>query len=240
MTLEELWKSTKSRLKRAEPLVVAAFFFASFSAFMFLKLAGEMLEGETIAFDETILRELRSSQDLATPIGPAWLTKAMIDITSLGGVTVLALLTAVSVIYLLVIRKRITGLFLLSSVLGGWMISNATKLGVARPRPDLVPHLVEVHDLSFPSGHAMVSAVTYLTLGLMLARTQSGRVARFYFVFVAVLLTLTVGVSRVYLGVHYPTDVIGGWAAGSAWACLCWLVSRRVIPQRERNGMNNA
>jgi undecaprenyl-diphosphatase len=163
----------------------------------------------------------------------------MTDITSLGGVTVLSLLTTLSVFYLLIIGKRITSLFLLLSVLGGWMISNAVKLGIARPRPDMVPHLVGVHDLSFPSGHAMLSAVTYLTLGLLLARTQASIAARYFFVVVATVLTLMIGLSRVYLGVHYPTDVLGGWSAGAAWACFCWLAGRWLIPERERTSVEN-
>jgi undecaprenyl-diphosphatase len=104
---------------------------------------------------------------------------------------------------------------------------------VARPRPELVPHLIEVNDFSFPSGHAMLSAVTYLTLGALLSRTQSIPAARYYCVGVALLLTLLVGFSRVYLGVHYPSDVLGGWTAGAAWACGCWLLARWLLPASE-------
>ncbi len=234
MKIAEIWHSLKARVSIYEPAVVIAFLIASLAGFLFLQLTSEMLEGETRGFDEAVLRALRHPQDLGSPIGPAWLTKALTDLTSLGGVTVLTLITFLAVIYLLLIRKRITALVVLISVLGGWLISNTLKLGVARPRPDLVPHLVEVSDLSFPSGHAMLSAVTYLTLGLLLSQMQSRRAARYYFAVVAILLTLTIGLSRVYLGVHYPTDVLGGWSAGSAWACLCWLVGRRVIPEHER------
>jgi undecaprenyl-diphosphatase len=240
MKPHDLWNAARLRFATFEPIVVATFFIASLSGFLFLSLTGEILEGETRAFDDAILGALRTPQDLGTPIGPEWLTKAVTDITSLGGVTVLALLTTVSVVYLLIIHRRVTGLFLLASVLGGWMISNAVKIGVARPRPDLVPHLVEVHDLSFPSGHAMLSAVTYLTLGLLLASNQSSRAARYYFVAVALFLTLMIGLSRIYLGVHYPTDVLGGWSAGAAWSCLCWLAGRWLIPERERTRVENS
>lgn len=214
--------------------MVVAFLVASAAGLVFLHLTSEMLEGETRGFDESILRALRQPQDLHLPIGPQWLTKALTDITSLGGVTVLAMITVLSAIYLVLIRKRITALFVTVSVLGGWLISNGIKLGIARPRPDLVPHLVDVHDLSFPSGHAMVSAVTYLTIGMLLAGMQSSRAGRYYFVGIAVLLTSMIGISRVYLGVHYPTDVLGGWIAGAAWACLCWLAGRWLIPSNER------
>lgn len=239
MSVGDVWRWAKSRVSSYEPAVVVAFLVASLAAFAFLRLTSEMLEGETRGFDGAILSALRQPQDLSLPIGPPWLTKALTDITSLGGVTVLAMITVLSAIYLLLIRKRITALFVVLSVLGGWLISNGIKIGVARPRPDLVPHLVEVHDLSFPSGHAMVSAVTYLTIGLLLAQTQSSRAARYYFVSVAVALTFLIGISRVYLGVHFPTDVLGGWSAGAAWACLCWLVGRRFIPTSERTRLTD-
>ena len=233
MNLHAILRAGKSRISSYEPLVVVTLLVASAGVFAFFKLTEEMLEGETHEFDNAILGGLRSAVDPATPIGPGWFTKAFTDITSLGGVTVLTLLTTFAVIYLLLIRKRITAVFLLVSILGGWLLSTGLKLGVARPRPDLVPHLVEVNDLSFPSGHAMLSAVTYLTLGILLAQTQSSHATRYFFVLVAVFLTLLIGMSRIYLGVHYPTDVLAGWSAGSAWACLCWLLSRQIVPRRE-------
>jgi undecaprenyl-diphosphatase len=235
LNLRSLWDAGRQRLSTYEPVAVVTLFIASAGALLFLRITSEMLEGETFGFDEAILRGLRTPQDLGTPIGPAWVTKAFTDITSLGGVTVLSLLTVFTVVYLLLVRKRVTALLVVISIAGGWLISSMLKLGVARPRPDLVPHLVEVNDLSFPSGHAMLSAVTYLTLGLLLAQTQSSKAARYYFVIVAVFLTLLIGISRLFLGVHFPTDVLGGWCAGSAWACLCWLAGRRLIPQSERS-----
>jgi undecaprenyl-diphosphatase len=100
-----------------------------------------------------------------------------------------------------------------------------------RPRPDVVPPLQTVYESSFPSGHAMNSAIIYLTLGAMLMRIARGRVAKGYCMALAVLATFVVGVSRVYLGVHYPTDVLAGWIVGLAWASVCWLVERRVDVQ---------
>lgn len=218
-------------LRSREPIVLLLFFIAAGAAFLFLTLADEIIEGDTLRFDEAILRALRQPADLASPVGPGWLTKALTDFTSLGGVTVLSLLTVLAVSYLLIIGKRRTGLFLLMCIGGGWLMSHAMKLGIARPRPEIVAHLVDVNDFSFPSGHAMLSAVTYLTLGALLSRTQTNRAARYFFVVAAILLTLVVGVSRVYLGVHYPTDVLGGWTAGAAWACLCWLIARWLLPR---------
>lgn len=218
-----------------EPLVWAILLFASISAFIFVQLTDEIIEGETRGFDEAVLLGLRQTNNHALPIGPDWLTKAFSDITSLGGVTVLSLVTLFAIFYLLLARSHRAALFLLASVLGGWLLSSALKLGVARPRPDLVPHLVDVHDFSFPSGHAMVSAVTYLTLGALLSRFEPRGIMQVYHLGAAILLTLLIGTSRVYLGVHYPTDVLGGWCAGLAWACFCWLVARRLLPRTDTN-----
>jgi len=187
-----------------EPAVVFAILIASASGFLFLRLQSKAIGGETWDFDRMVLLSLRHPSDPSLPIGPAWLTKAFIDITALGGLTVLSIVTILSTAYLALVQRRFTAIFLLASVIGGWLISSVVKLGVARPRPDHVSHLVQVHDLSFPSGHAMVSAVTYLTLGLLVAPTQARRAARYYVVCVAGALTLLIGASRVYLGVHYP------------------------------------
>lgn len=216
-------------LGRYEPLLLAMFAALSGGILLFIYLTGEVLEGSTKGFDEAILLALRQPNDLATPIGPAWLTYAVKDITSLGGTTVLTMMTVLVTIYLLLDRRRAIAIFVLASVLGGWALSAVLKTGVARPRPDIVPHLVEVHDLSFPSGHAMVSAVTYLTLAALISGTRRYRSTRIFIVATGILLTLMIGMSRLYLGVHYPTDVLGGWCAGATWALGCWIVARRFI-----------
>ena len=202
---------------------------AALVAYFLFELTGEVLEGETRAFDEGVLLMLRDPADPTMPRGPAWLTKMMVDITALGGVTVLTLLVTLVVVYLALRQKYRTALFVTASILGGWALSSAMKLGIARPRPEVVQHLVEVTDMSFPSGHAMLSAITYLTLGAMLSRLEERASLRYFFPLVAVVLTLIIGLSRIYLGVHYPTDVLGGWAAGMVWACGSWFVARRVL-----------
>ncbi|NEI70647.1 phosphatase PAP2 family protein [Rhizobium lusitanum] len=222
-------------LNRYEPLLLVMFAALSGGILLFIYLTGEVLEGSTRGFDEAILLALRQPGNLSVPIGPGWLTHAVKDITSLGGMTVLALMTVLVTIYLLLDRQRAIAVFVLASVLGGWGLSAALKIGVARPRPDIVPHLVEVHDLSFPSGHAMVSAVTYLTLAALISGTRPHRSTRIFTVAAGILLTLMIGASRIYLGVHYPTDVLGGWCAGATWALGCWIVARRFIAL-SRNG----
>lgn len=142
------------------------------------------------------------------------------------------MLTVLITVYLLLDRRWQIAIFVFSSVLTGWLASTLLKILVARPRPDIVPHLVEVSDLSFPSGHAMVSAVTYLTLGALVARTQRYRSTRIFVMVAGVFLAVIIGLSRIYLGVHYPTDVFAGWCAGALWALGCWLISKRLIPSR--------
>jgi undecaprenyl-diphosphatase len=208
---------------------------------VFGKLAGAVVDGDTRIFDETVLRALRNPADPADPIGPAWLEHVMRDLTSLGGFTVLTLVTAGAIGYLLIDGKRAAALFVLVAVVGGVGLSESLKHVFARPRPELVAHLVEVQTASFPSGHAMLSAVTFLTLGALLARVQGRKRLKAYLLSVAITLTLLIGASRVYLGVHWPTDVMAGWCAGAAWAMGCWLVAtwlqrRGQIEQPDENG----
>ena len=214
-------------LKRFEPATLMLFGIFAGGIFLFQHLVGEVIEGEPLKFDATILLALRQQDNPAVPVDPAWLLHAADDITSLGGVTVLSLLTVMVTVYFIVSNKRALALFIALSVSGGWLISTLLKIGVGRPRPDIVPHLAHVSDLSFPSGHAMLSTVTYLTLGALLAK---GRVfsERIYLIGCAIFLTVSIGFSRVYLGVHFPSDVLGGWCAGTIWALLCRLIFDRL------------
>ncbi|MER9544154.1 phosphatase PAP2 family protein [Mesorhizobium sp. M0437] len=178
------------------------------------------------AFDTEILLAFRKAGQPDNPIGPAWLEGAMRDITSLGSASVLLLITAAMIVYLLLIRGPGAALLMFVAVAGGQLLSSVLKFDIDRPRPDLVSHLADVASLSFPSGHAMLSAVTYLTLGSMAARVLPGRTTKIYVLGLAVLTTVVVGISRIYLGVHWPSDVLAGWCAGFAWAMLCWLAAR--------------
>ncbi|WP_271180685.1 phosphatase PAP2 family protein [Ancylobacter defluvii] len=192
---------------------------------VFALIADGVHEGETRGFDETVLLLFRQAGNPALPIGPIWLEIAVRDFTSLGSTTGLATLTLLTAGYLAVDGKRAAALFVLIATSSGMLLSFALKIGFNRPRPDIVDRLVDVHTLSFPSGHAMGAAVTYLTLGVLIVRTESKRCIKVYVLGVALGLTLLIGLSRIYLGVHWPTDVLAGWCAGSAWALLCWLVA---------------
>lgn len=211
-------------------------------AFALLKLASEVLEGDTFALDRAILQGLRHGPGGSVPIGPAWLQYVMLDVTALGGVTVLTLLTVFVVGYLIAVRKITTAIFVGLAVASGAILSSSLKTFFVRTRPDLVPHLVHVNSASFPSGHAMNSALVYLTLATLLARAEQGRRVRIYLLSVAVLLTLIIGSSRVYLGVHWPSDVLAGWGVGASWAVLCSLVGKS-LQQRQKieppSGMRN-
>ncbi len=205
--------------------ILAALCLLAGTGFGILHLASEIGEGETRAFDTAILLAFRNPADLSDPIGPWWLEVMMKDITSLGSTAVLTLITLGVLGYLLIERKFQAALFLLAAIGGGTLLSTLLKLGFDRPRPDLVAHGVETYTASFPSGHALMSAVTYLTLGALLARVEEHRRIKLYFLGLAVALTLLVGISRIYLGVHWPTDVLAGWSVGAAWALSCWLVA---------------
>lgn len=209
---------------RIEKTALAALAIVVLSTWGFVELADEVTSGQTGALDRSILLAFRNAADPSDPIGPRWFEEVMRDITALGGTTVLTLITLTVVGYLALDGKRHAAIMVLVSIGTGLLLSHGLKFGFARPRPDLVPHGATVYTASFPSGHATMAAVVYLTLGVLLARTRANRAIRIYILSAAMLLTVLVGISRVYLGVHWPTDVIAGWAAGTAWALLCWLV----------------
>jgi undecaprenyl-diphosphatase len=194
---------------------------------VFINLAGEVMEGDTQAFDTKILRALRSPEDPSRPIGPPWIEESLLDLSAVGGPTVLALVVLAAVGFLLLQTRYRTALFVATTSVGGEIVNAAMKHAFNRPRPTVVPHLREVFSTSFPSGHAMESAIVYLTLGTILMRVAEDRLTKGYCLGIAILLTVLVGTSRVYLGVHYPTDVLGGWIVGFAWASICWLVEER-------------
>ena len=192
--------------------------------FAFAKIADEVVEAARAASTNGCCCPCARPAIRPIPIGPKWFEEMMRDITALGSTGVLTLMMLSVIGFLAMTRKGYAALLVLVSVVGGTLISQTMKFAFARPRPELVPHGAEVYTASFPSGHSMMSAVVYLTLGALLARTQPDRGVKVYILTIAVVLTVLVGISRVYLGVHWPTDVLAGWSLGGVWALLCWLV----------------
>ncbi|PVA09235.1 PA-phosphatase [Pelagivirga sediminicola] len=213
-------------LRRIEVVTLAAVLSVAGALWAFVALASEVMEGDLRAFDEAVLLALRTPGNPADPIGGPQIEVAMRDITALGGVTVLSIVTFAVMVFLVLQRRRASALFLAVAILGGVALSHLAKAGFSRPRPDLVPHGVDVVTASFPSGHSMMAAVTYLTLAVMLARTEGTLRMRAFYLAFAVLLTMLVGFSRLFLGVHWPSDVLAGWTLGAAWALGVWLVAR--------------
>jgi undecaprenyl-diphosphatase len=241
-SLQELlrWLRQQSRFRariahvsRIERVMLVTIIAAAAALYAFAKLADEIAEGDTRAFDERVLLALRTPGNPADPIGPRWVEEMVRDFTALGSTGVLALMVLAVGGFLAMTRKGYAALTVLVAVISGVLLSQTMKWAYARPRPELVPHGAEVYTASFPSGHAMMSAIVYLTLGALLARTQSSQGAKAYILSVAVFLTVLVGASRVYLGVHWPTDVLAGWALGGVWALICWLAMLWLQAKRQ-------
>jgi undecaprenyl-diphosphatase len=197
----------------------------------FALIAVAVNAGDTQGFDRQILLAMRRSADLA-PTGSLAIQQAARDVTALGSSVVLGLITVIACGFLALGGKTHMAVFVCISVTGGLTASSLLKEVFQRPRPDLVPYAVYASGTSFPSGHSMMSAVAFLTLGALLARSQKRRLLKAYFLLLAALLTVIVGLSRVYLGVHWPTDVLAGWTAGAVWALLCWLAARWLQSRR--------
>lgn len=211
-----------------EPVLLTLVLLITGGVWAFVELAEAVSEGDSRAFDEWTILALRNSEDSTDPWGPPWFEEVMRDVTALGGDVILSVITLGVVVYLKLRNQTRLGVLLVTAVVGGLILSNMLKSFFDRPRPDLVPHGSHVLTQSFPSGHAMLSAVVYLTLGAILAEAEQKRRLKVFFLSVGVLLTISVGMSRIYLGVHWPTDVMAGWCAGAAWALACWSVAHLI------------
>ena len=188
----------------------------------------EFTEGASFKLDDALLLALRRPGHPNVPIGPLWLQQSAVDLSALGGFTLQWLLGGAACLFLIYIHRRAEAAWLAGSVLGASLVNTALKSILHRPRPELVPHLAMVSNASFPSGHAMISAAIYLTIGAMLAETQPGRSARIFLMSFAGVIVLLVGCSRIYLGVHWPSDVLAGWCLGSVWALVAFAANRTL------------
>ncbi len=225
-------RTIRERLRRAragewdEIVPLALIAVLAGALWLFIAIADEVAEGKTRALDRTILLAMRSPADPADPIGSELVEEIARDLTALGGIFTLTFLTLAIGGFLALQRKWHTVVVLCIAVPGGLVVSSVLKHAFDRTRPDLVPHGSHIYTSSFPSGHSMMAAVTYLTLAALLMRTVASKRIKMYVLSLAVGLTLLIGTSRVYLGVHWPTDVLAGWTLGAAWAIVCWLFTR--------------
>jgi undecaprenyl-diphosphatase len=224
---------------RKELGAVAALLVLAGGAMVFLDLSEDVAEGDTAAFDQSVLKALRLPGDPNSLIGPKWLHVAAADITALGSITVLSLVVVLAIALMLCLKRWSEALVVLIGAGGGVAISQGLKHVFGRERPDLVYRAVEAANPSFPSGHAMLSAVVFLTLGALAARFATLRRVKALALGAGVLLSLLVGASRIYLGVHWTSDVLAGWSLGAAWAMACWVAAwawerrRRTSPARD-------
>jgi len=216
------WLEELLRQRHFLTLVLAAI--AVGAVWAFIELADELREGELAAIDERLLHLLREPGNPAEPIGPRALEVAVRDITALGSVAVLTLFVALAVIVLWMERQRRAASWLAIASLGASVLNVLLKSVFARERPALLDSELLPGSFSFPSGHAFLSAAIYLTAGALLTQVIAKPATRAIVLAAAVLMTVLIGLSRVYLGVHYPSDVLAGWTLGLCWAALCWAV----------------
>lgn len=220
--------------------LIASFLVVGLLVFVFLRVADRVGEGP-LSIDERILLALRAPGDITQPLGGEAMTGILRDLTALGSGTVTGLFTVGLIGYLLLTRRPSAALFVTAAVLGCWLLNDLLKELFDRDRPTIVPHLMPAHEPSFPSGHTMISATLYPTLAELFGRLVTEARARLYLMSIAILLALLIGLSRVYLGVHYPSDVVAGLCLGFGWALCCGIAARllqkhRVLASRSRPG----
>jgi undecaprenyl-diphosphatase len=188
----------------------------------FVELADDAPEGDYLEVEGKVMHAVRRTGE---NWGGAHTTEVMRDLTALGGVAVIVLLTLLILGYLLMTRQRRLALLVAIATAGGQGLNMILKNSFDRARPEVTLHLVEVTSTSFPSGHSMASSIFYLTLGALGTRLAARPREKAYLIVAALGMTFLIGLSRVYLGVHYPTDVLAGWTAGTAWALVCWFTT---------------
>ncbi len=218
--MRRLWNHFTTLWDKLDGAILLGMSVLLIAGYVLVETIDEVTEGEADWVDHAIVRFIASVN------APNWFEELMRDCTAFGGVLVLSMMT-ISVGVFLVIRKQYHALtFLLMAVVGATILSLSLKGFFHRDRPTILEHRSHTMTSSFPSGHAMLSAAVWLTLAVMLARLEKSPFMRAYFIGVGLFISFLVGISRVWLGVHWPTDVLAGWMAGSIWAVLCYFMTR--------------
>jgi undecaprenyl-diphosphatase len=229
--------SLVKRIGGGDVAILVAILIVVGGALGFIALFDEVSEGDTRSFDLFVMEYVGQHR------GPEWLPRFARDLTALGAGSVLALATLASLGFLVLRRQYRAFWFVLIAVTGGYAISSSLKELIARQRPTIFEHGDIVTSFSFPSGHAMMSAVVYLTLGGLLMQMVRERVLKFYIIALACSATFLIGLTRIYVGVHWPTDVLAGWTAGLVWAVFCATLERQLqrrgVVEKDK-GMNTS
>ena len=221
------------RIARTEIAALSALLIIALGVMTFVEVADDMTEADGQMFDQAVLHWLQPVA--GQPRGPWWLQEAAADLTSLGGISVLTLFAVIAFSFLLIQRKRLSALLLVVGLAGGVALSEGLKALFERARPPAAYQAVETLNASFPSGHALLSTVFYLSVAVMMTRAFPKRRLKAYVLGVGMVFALMVGLTRVYLGAHWASDVLAGWSVGAAWAMALWLVSYAVERRQKRH-----
>lgn len=212
---------------RTQDFALAALIGVGVALAVFQDVADDQDEEDGKASDWRILKALRKNGNPGDPIGPPWLKESLVETSALGSITVLTGVTAVTAGGLLLAGKRRHAVITASVFTGALALSEGLKNLFKRSRPPPEYRAGEVVNESFPSGHALLSAASFLSLGILFAHRTKTTALRSFAILTGAATAAAVGFSRVFLGVHWANDVVGGWAAGSAWAATCWLLGDR-------------
>lgn len=223
-------------VRRIEGRLMLAALAVSGAAWAFGSLWDAVEDQHTGGFDRTVLLAFRAPGHPNLLAGPRWLQECARDLTALGGFTVLALISALTVAILAMKQRRLQAMIFAATVVGAQILAEAIKLIAGRPRPDFVAHFDLVYSSSFPSGHSTMAPVVYLTLAVILAAGEPRRDVRALIFACAVAVTLAVGLSRVYLGVHWPTDVLAGWVLGAGIALVAMTALKLTAHKLHQGG----
>lgn len=228
ISVMNLAEKTRLNIKKYFPREVSIlfiFFAMAVCLFVFIQIAYAVSDGEIYSIDKEILLLFRNSDNPDLTLGSERAQYIMRDITALGSSTILTIIVLFVVLYLAFKKEIRSIIFVLTAAIGGGVLVQILKFLFARPRPEIVPQLVSEISMSFPSGHSAMSAVVYLSLAVLISRIETSKKMRVFFISSALIITFIVGLSRIYLGVHYPTDVLAGWMIGLFWSLLCWFVA---------------